>query len=409
MSDPVLQGEITGEGVISLLADIEERRTSGVLHFESGDLVGDVHLVAGQLALEQPELPDGRDAVEALLELREGTYELLQRLPPLPVSHGDQKARVGSLDVHVPADLMNYCEAAGLTGLLHLELDGRTAEAIYSRGELTDIRVDGTADEDLHDVFGWTQGEFKITAHSIPPTLAVDDLPAIEDISSDFPVEDDDEDPLDREPTIQFHRRRAADTSEIFLRSVEVALTDIISEREKRRGPEARTGPESVIPQARDSAVPGVQKVVRIQATRKRKRQPTVRIVYSSNRNPEDVLGTTRHVAKGLASEGALPIAAPERISEDTVGKKKKRKVRKKPGAQEMAVVGAKKKSSGGAKARSEAADGDPAAAGITGSTGSTRTPHPEPNTLATLGWVAAIFALLLVAVFILARLPPVG
>ncbi|RLB52341.1 MAG: hypothetical protein DRJ42_15090, partial [Deltaproteobacteria bacterium] len=201
----------------------------------------------------------------------------------------------------------------------------------------------------------------------------------------------------DREPTIQFHRRRAKDTSEIFLRSVEVALTDIIQEREKRRGTDPRAQPESIVPPARDSSPAGVQKVVRIQATRKRKRQPTVRIVYSSNRNPEEVLGTTRHVAKGKSRDGALPEAAPERISEDNVGqknkRKKKRKVRKKRGAEEMAVVGAPEEAAEGSGGDAEAI----------------KTPRPPSNPLATLGWVAAILALLVVAVFILARLPPLG
>ncbi|MBW2461480.1 MAG: DUF4388 domain-containing protein [Deltaproteobacteria bacterium] len=409
MGSTVLQGEITGEGVFSLLAEIEERRTSGVLRFESAELSGDVHMVAGQFAVDQPELADGRDVVEVLLELREGTYELVQKLPSLPVSHGTQSAREGSLDVHVPADLMNYCEAAGLTGLLHLERDGRTAEAIYDRGELTDIRVDGTADEDLHDVFGWTDGQFKITAHSIPPTLAVDELPLIDGEAIEFEAvprprqadqedEEDEEyedDPLEGEPTSQFHRRRAADTSEIFLRSVEVALTDIIEEREKHRGAEPRAQIESIVPPARPSSPAAVEKVVRIQGKRKRKRQSTVRIVYSSNRNPEDDLGTTRHVAKGERQDGALPQAAPERITDDEEGKKKKkkkRKVRNKKGAEEMAVVGASE----------PAAEGSGEPQGADGS----RSPS---DPLATVGWVAAVFALFFFAILILARLPPLG
>jgi len=393
MMDAVLTGEITSEGVIMLLADIEERRTSGVLHFEAGEVNGQIELIAGQLALEQPEMTDGRDPVEVLLSLREGSYELLQKLPPLPVSKGDEQARQGSLEVHVPADLMNYCEGAGLTGKLRLENEDRSAEAIYDRGELTAIRVDGTEDTDLHDVFGWSTGHFTIVAFTVAPPLDVDELEEIEG--------EEEEDPLEREPTIQFTRKKQ-DTSEIFLRSVEVALTDILEEREKRRGPSKRTSPPSAMRQVRESSIPGVEKVVRIHATKKRKRQPTVRIVYSSNREPGEALGTTRHVSKGDGEAMVLPDAAPGRVPQiEAAGKmagkkkkKKKKKVRKKKdSAQTMKVV----------DDAAEKADDD-------GSDGQTPPPGSGPSmksSLESLAWVAAVFILLIGCLLVLARLPP--
>jgi hypothetical protein len=415
MTESVLAGEITNEGVILLLAEIEERRTSGVLHFEAGDIAGDIELVAGQLALEQPELSDGRDPVEVLLSLREGSYELFQKLPALPVSKGDDQARAGSLDVHVPADLMNYCESAGLTGKLRLEQDGKSAEAIYDRGELKAIRVDGTEDDDLHEVFGWSEGQFTITAFTIAPKLDVDELDDVEE-------EEEEEDPLEREPTIKFTRRRKQDTSEIFLRSVEVALTDILSEREKRRGPDKRTSPPAAMRKVRESSIPGVEKVVRIHATKKRKRQPTVRIVYASNREPGEALGTTRHVGKGGSEErvDVLPEASPDRVPAVEAAKRpaggskkkkdggtpkkkkkdggtpKKKKVRKKEGAQAMKVI--------------PDASEEGAGSGDDESGRKDRTPRPTPKSaLETLGWVAAVFLLLVLSLFILARLPALG
>ncbi len=393
-----------------LLAEIEERRTSGVLHFEAGDVSGDIELVAGQLALEQPSMDDGRDPVEVLLSLREGSYELFQRLPALAVSKGDEQAREGSLDVHVPADLMNYCETAGLTGKLRLEQDGKSAEAIYDRGELKAIRVDGTADDDLHEVFGWSEGHFEITAFTIAPKLDVDELEEVQEQQ-----EEEEEDPLEREPTIRFTRRRKQDTSEIFLRSVEVALTDILTEREKRRGPDKRTSPPAAMRKVRESSIPGVEKVVRIHATKKRKRQPTVRIVYASNREPGEALGTTRHVAKGGSESSVdvvLPEASPDRVpaveaakrkGSETAKKKKKKggggpkkKVRKKKeSAQEMKVM-----TDDTEKVRRERSDPPE----------KERAPRPSAKrTLETLGWVAAVFLLLVISLFILARLPPLG
>jgi hypothetical protein len=395
MTEAVLVGEITSEGVIMLLAEIEDRRTSGVLHFKAGGMTGAIELVAGQLALEQPEMSDGRDPVEVLLSLRDGSYALHQKLPPLPVSKGDEQARQGSLEVHVPADLMNYCENAGLTGKLRLEQDERSAEAIYDRGELKAIRVDGTEDTDLHEVFGWKSGHFHITAFSQAPTLDVDELEVVE-------VEE--EDPLEREPTIQFTRRKKQDTSEIFLRSVEVALTDILTEREKRRGPQ-RTSPPAAVRRVRESSIPGVEKIVRIHATKKRKRQPTVRIVYASNREPAEVLGSTRHVGRGGAESMALPEASPDRVPAVEAARRKKKgpkkgpgkkpKVRRKEGAKAMEVVSEPpKKGKGG------------------GGGDSPKPTQPAPtwtSTLETLAWVAAVFILLVGCLVLLARLPPLG
>jgi hypothetical protein len=124
VSEPVLSGEIGKKGVLDLLLEIEARRTSGVLKFENGEKKGEVTLVAGQPAEDQKALPDGTDPLEVLLSLRGGKYEVYQRLPVLQVSAGDDVSRTGSLAVHVPADLMNWCERAGLTGTLALRRTG---------------------------------------------------------------------------------------------------------------------------------------------------------------------------------------------------------------------------------------------------------------------------------------------
>ncbi len=300
VNEPVLSGEITKEGVLSLLSKVEELRTSGIIRFEVGDLVGEVELVAGQLALDQTELSDGSDPVEVLLGLRKGHYLVFQKLPPLPVSHGDERHKEGSLAIHVPADLMRYCEAAGLTGKLTFKRDTRSAEAIYDGGELSAIRVDGSEDADLHDIFAWDEGTFAIAAHTIAPKLDVDEMTGwIEE-----------EDPSEREPTIQFKRRKD-DTSEIFLRSVEVALSSIVEEREKRRGASRTSPPMPPSKRARrPSSIPGVD-----EPKPKRKREPTVRIVYLGTKLPTSSRAEkgTRHVKKGSETEEALPEASKER------------------------------------------------------------------------------------------------
>ena len=61
----------------------------------------------------------------------------------LPVSSGDNLIKTGSLAVHVPSELMRYCETAGLTGLLRLTRPPQSVELFYERGELAEVRVGG--------------------------------------------------------------------------------------------------------------------------------------------------------------------------------------------------------------------------------------------------------------------------
>jgi hypothetical protein len=355
MGEPVLSGDITAEGVLPLLATIEKRRTSGVLRFESSSGSGEVVLVAGQLAEEQPEIGTGDDPVEVLLGLTDGTYIVEQRLPMLPVSKGDDHHREGSLSVHVPADLMNYCERAGLTGILGLERDDRKAEIVYDRGELIAIRVDGSADDDLHDVFSWEDGTFSIGAFSEAPPIQVD-LAELE------PFEEDD--PSEREPTMKLRRRREDGAS--FLKVVEVALSTILEEREKRRSP-TRTSPPLPPPMStrRPESVPP-------RADSRPRKDPTVKVIYLGEPDEAAARGDRgiRHVHGRAAGEGTLPDAAPDR--------------RPKP---------------------SEGASSETAA--VAPSTAATVPSPPWRGIGSALGWMLVLVVLFFLALFILSNLPP--
>lgn len=275
---PVATGAIPADGVVSLLGELEALRATGVLAFEAEGESWQVALVAGQIATEQPERDDGQDAVEKLLEQREGTYRVYQRLPPLPVSSGGPTHREGSLAVHVPADLMNYCERAGLTGRLLFEFADDRAEVIYEGGELSTIRLDGV--EDLNDVFSWEDGTFRIEAQL--PSDA--DTP---DESADEPEKPKSEPPL--------------------LSVVEVALASIVREREERR-PGSRTGPllpPMPAPRDPETLPPPARK------TRPSRRDATVRVIYlgGGGRKTAPMDRSTRHVRDDVTGEIILPEA----------------------------------------------------------------------------------------------------
>lgn len=309
----VREGAIPPDGVLELLRSIETARTSGVLRFEIDGSWREVALVAGQLALDQAA-SDGADPVEALLQARSGRFEILQRLPPLAVSKGDTRVRTGSLAVHVPVDLMTYCEGAGLTGVLEFVRDDERAEAVYDKGELTAIQFGGRAGGDVNEVFAWETGTFKIEALPVVPELDVELLPpsvppppmpvSAEPALPSAPAPRRDETvPISRKA-----RRRRDETGQNFLKVIETTLGAIVDNAEKGRSPTRTSPPLTPAPAPRPESLPPARP----------SRESTVRIIYlTGDASPlvKDApgVGSTRHVQARVAGEGVLPKASPER------------------------------------------------------------------------------------------------
>jgi hypothetical protein len=174
-AEAVFEGTIPAEGVRDLLGGLEQIGTTGVLSFQSTAGSGAIRLVHGQVA-DGEASGDEERALEVLLSLREGEFAVYPKLPHLPVSRGTDTTRRGSLGVHPPADLMRYCEAAGLTGRLLLEHRGRLAIGYYEKGELSDVSIDGGTAADFVLALEWTEGTFRVDAvppprETLPPAL----------------------------------------------------------------------------------------------------------------------------------------------------------------------------------------------------------------------------------------------
>jgi hypothetical protein len=192
VAEAVFEGSIPAEGVGDLLGGLEEIGTTGVLAFQSTAGSGSIRLVHGQVA-DGAITDDEERALEVLLSLRDGEFAVYPKLPHLPVSRGTDATRRGSLAVHPPADLMRYCENAGLTGRLLLELRGRLAIGYYEKGELSDVSIDGGTAADFVIALEWTEGTFRVDA--VPPpreTLP----PALRDKTSQAPPKNPTELPL---------------------------------------------------------------------------------------------------------------------------------------------------------------------------------------------------------------------
>jgi hypothetical protein len=191
-AEAVFEGAIPAEGVEDLLGGLEEIGTTGVLAFQSTSGSGAIRLLHGQV-VDATTTAEEERALEVLLSLREGEFAVYPKLPRLPVSRGTDTTRRGSLAVHPPADLMRYCENAGLTGRLLLELRGRLAIGYYDKGELTDVSIDGGTAADFVLALEWTEGTFRVDA--VPPPRET--LPAsLRDKTSQAPPKNPTELPL---------------------------------------------------------------------------------------------------------------------------------------------------------------------------------------------------------------------
>lgn len=266
----MLKGSLEAQPPTELLVNIEQQRTSGELHFESAGDAGVVTLIAGMLAEEQPRTDQGADPVDLLLSASAGTFQLFQKLRPLPGAHGSDSLKTGALSQHPPAELMNYCEEGGLTGSLLLTREHKRAEIHYRAGELEVIRVDGSDEGDLHDVFAWTDGAFTVRLGSSDPGETAHGA---------------------RQPAAPGTDPEQAEVG--FLNVVEVALTSILDQRDKQRPKAHSVPPMPAAPKVRQSVSgshPSLQPP---------KREPTVKVIYLGDAvapaaEPDT---STRHVA----------------------------------------------------------------------------------------------------------------
>ena len=158
-----LAGAIPQDGMHALLGDLQLMGTTGLLCFRSAEATGQVEIIGGQLEDDE----SARDSVEVLLSLREGQYVVYPKLPPLPVSKGNDFSKRGSLAVHPPSELLRYCEEAALSGRLLIERQGRIATAVYRDGELEETNIDDGDASDFSECLAWTDGTFRVDSEAV--------------------------------------------------------------------------------------------------------------------------------------------------------------------------------------------------------------------------------------------------
>ena len=292
---------------------------------------------------------------------------------------------------------MNYCEQAGLTGVLELSHEGRRAEATYDAGELTTIEVDGSEMADLQEVFAWEQGRFRIRFD-----------PSVTEKHAAVPDEEDFE---TEEPSS--YSQKGESTSQ-FLTVVEMALKDVMKESEKARSPTRTSPPLPPPPKARPrpKSVPPPPK--------RKRADHTVRLIYLTGDAADAAPNvSTRHAQKGGAEiahiEARPERRAPHEESDPMAKKRKKKRPSKKKAAAkvdepDVAEAPTKKAKPAPKKAAATRTKPEPKPeAAAKGGSAAKAPAGPLDGPLGAVVWALAFMVLGLVLLAVLAQLPPLG
>ena len=145
-------------GAIKIFDDKNKR--SGVLVLRAG-------------AVDQARFGDsvGDAAVEAMMALDEGMYELAQQLPDLSGDLGRAAALEGAVDQVSVVQIMRHCEHNALSAVITVINDFDRGEIHYRAGELEQVVLNGQRDDDaIVTMLGWAKARYRVVA----PPLASD-------------------------------------------------------------------------------------------------------------------------------------------------------------------------------------------------------------------------------------------
>lgn len=258
---PEIEGTLEERRPEELIELVVEGRLSGILEAHDGPRRWELVLRGGDIISVETTV-EGDEELEVFYELEQGRYRLRQQLLLPDGSRSDRFVETGELADADPIALVRCCEEGGLTGTLRLRELGRVAEALFDRGELTTITLDGHQDVDVDDLWRWQDGQWAILARPAldaapnPLDSGLAFLKEIEVAACDFLAEAEASRRDDSEETTQprRHRRSGQTVKVVYLDTVDpyedtvpvssrYAKTDITAVVVYSRSKGGRTGP----------------------------------------------------------------------------------------------------------------------------------------------------------------------
>lgn len=121
-----------------LLSLCTQRKITGVLRIDSWGKTGTIRLRAGTIIEVAFGALRGEFALDELLALRDGMFELSQRLPSINDAVRDADQLLVDLDSTPLPELMRQCENKALSCAISVDRSGDPIELTYRAGELAD-------------------------------------------------------------------------------------------------------------------------------------------------------------------------------------------------------------------------------------------------------------------------------
>jgi hypothetical protein len=166
-----LSGSLCDEPLGELLESCKRNLITGTIRIEHGPMSGAVELRAGCIDDATYGALTGDNAIVAMRSLRDGMYELGQRLPRLTGALGDSANCEGELGDVKLVELMRHCEDQALSCTITIISDFERGEIVYKCGDIERVVYNGVDNDDaIVDIVRFERGRFRVAA----PPLALD-------------------------------------------------------------------------------------------------------------------------------------------------------------------------------------------------------------------------------------------
>jgi hypothetical protein len=167
-----LAGELADTELKTLLESCHRSLVTGTIKIETPEGPGMLVLRAG--AVDQAKFGSwtGQEAIDRMTAIRDGHYEIRQRLPDLRGALGSAAQLDGEVsDVPLPA-IMRHCEENALSCTIIVISGYDRGEIVYRAGDLAEVRLNGNRDDDaIVAIVDWKEARFRVEAPPLDPTI----------------------------------------------------------------------------------------------------------------------------------------------------------------------------------------------------------------------------------------------
>ncbi len=160
-----LEGSLIDASLDRVLAACRKHLVTGVVRVHTRGRDGVLELRAGVVDTAHAGELTGNAALDALRAIRDGWYEVAQRLPDLSGDLAGAASIEGDIDGVPVIALMRHCEEHALTVTITVISGFDRACIDYRAGEIARVELNGFIDDDvLPQIVGWPDARFRVAA-----------------------------------------------------------------------------------------------------------------------------------------------------------------------------------------------------------------------------------------------------